>query len=79
MFITNSKIMPLIKYKRDLGELKYTEALTVLLISDEVKQTELHEYHAFSPRMDMSRAMTKALILNGYTSMKRQPWSPPLR
>lgn len=47
MFITNSKIMPLIKYKRDLDELKYTEALTVLLISDEVKQTELHEYHAF--------------------------------
>lgn len=47
IFITNSQVMPIFKYVRQLGDLKYSTAMTFLRISDDVTQPELHEYHAF--------------------------------
>lgn len=47
IFLTASDYMPQIAYKRDLGELKYTEAQAFLEFSDPVAQQELQEYHAF--------------------------------
>ncbi len=46
-FLTTSDYMPIIAYKRDLGELKYTMAQSILYINDDVEQVELKEYDAF--------------------------------
>ncbi|WP_288947414.1 BACON domain-containing protein [uncultured Porphyromonas sp.] len=46
-FITNSDYMPMFAYMRNLGELKYTVAQSILYINDDAAQVELKEYQAF--------------------------------
>lgn len=46
-FITSSDYMPMFAYLRDLGELKYTVAQSILRINDDAAQEELKEYEAF--------------------------------
>lgn len=46
-FITTSDYMPMIAYLRDLRELKYTVAQSILRINDDATQEELKEYEAF--------------------------------
>ncbi|WP_297719755.1 BACON domain-containing protein [uncultured Porphyromonas sp.] len=46
-FLTTSDYMPMIAYLRNLDELKYTVAQSILRINDDATQEELKEYEAF--------------------------------